>query len=312
MSLASSELNKFRIKLNNPEKTVIAGGCAGVVSKTITAPFARMAILYQINAFATTQRGSLLASGLQVYREEGLASFWKGNLTSCIHRFPYAAINFTTFSLLTTNLTHLLGVKESSLLRLGCGAAAGAVACTVCYPLELIRIRLTVQSSDYYRGILHGLQRVVREEGVSGLYKGLGVSLAVCVPSLAISFSVYGTLKHEVLRGPRGHRGVVRDSFADPAKVSGLNALGSCAVGAVSGLTASFVMFPVDVLRRRLQVRGNRRGGLSLLAKIVRTEGSRALYRGLLPEMLKVAPMVGIQFTIYESILSALGGLNPS
>lgn len=195
-------------------------------------------------------------------------------------------------------------MKETSTTRLWCGAVAGGTACTLCYPLELIRVRLTVQSSDYYRGILHGLRRVVNEEGLLGLYRGLGVSLTVCVPSLAISFSVYGTIKQWLLESQM-FNGVLVDSISRT-----LNGYGTSLAGAMAGVTSSVLMFPVDVLRKRMQVRSqrSRRGVIRLLHHVVRTEGMRALYRGIFPEVLKVAPMVGIQFMVYEFVLKTLGG----
>lgn len=202
-----------------------------------------------------------------------------------------------------------MNTKESSTTRLWSGAISGAIACVTCYPLDLIRTRLVVQSSGYYRGIWHGLRRVCAEEGVLGLYKGLGMSLIVCVPSLAISFSVYGTMKQHI------EQNYGRSSqFIDPF-TGHLNAWGSCLAGAVSGTSASVILFPADVLRRRLQIKGASvhsgffRSVWYELARILRADGVRGLYRGLLPEVLKVSPMVGIQFTIYESVISILGGL---
>jgi solute carrier family 25 phosphate transporter 23/24/25/41 len=311
---APAVLRSHAFDLSNAEKTVFAGGLAGVVSKTLTAPLSRMVILYQTNALATrspssSSSPSLLSACRHIYRVEGMTSFWKGNLTSCIHRFPYSAINFTAYSMLSTYICENSPEHhESSSSRLWCGALAGAIACTVCYPLDLMRTRLTVQSSSYYRGIIHGIQRVIQEEGLSGLYKGLGMSLIVCVPSLAISFSVYGTLKQRILESS-----ALENLFVTPSSSSDrrMNSLGSCLSGAASGISASLLLFPADVVRRRLQVRdaSQRGAALSEMAHLLGSDGGRGLYRGILPELLKVAPMVGIQFTVYEFVLQSLGGL---
>ncbi|KAF5181715.1 mitochondrial substrate carrier family protein B-like, partial [Thalictrum thalictroides] len=47
----------------------------------------------------------------------------------------------------------------------------------------------------YYRGIAHALRTICRDEGFLGLYKGLGASLLGVGPNIAISFSVYETLR---------------------------------------------------------------------------------------------------------------------
>lgn len=298
------ELGALNLRLSNATKTILAGGIAGVVSKTATAPLSRLAILYQINAFAALSRDSILTSSWNLYREEGLLSFWRGNLTSCIHRFPYSAINFSVFAALQTLAFERLNIEDSSSMRLVCGAISGAVACSACYPLDLVRTRLTVQSSGYYRGIGDCLRRIVQEEGVGGLYKGLGVSLLVCVPSLAISFSVYGTCKHWLQASAQG------TVLVDPSTRC-INAYGNCVAGAFAGITSSVTLFPLDVLRRRLQVRSGhpRRSGMRHVWSVMRAEGLRGMYRGIVPEVLKVTPMVGIQFTIYETLIRQMGGL---
>ncbi|KAG5599785.1 hypothetical protein H5410_031155 [Solanum commersonii] len=47
----------------------------------------------------------------------------------------------------------------------------------------------------YYRGIWHALQTISREEGIASLYKGMGATLLGVGPNLAISFSVYDTVR---------------------------------------------------------------------------------------------------------------------
>ncbi|KAK9180198.1 hypothetical protein WN943_029405 [Citrus x changshan-huyou] len=76
-----------------------------------------------------------------------------------------------------------------------CGLA-GITAASVTYPLDLVRTRLVAQTKViYYRGNCHALQTICRDEGILGLYKGLGATLLGVWPSIAISFSVYETLR---------------------------------------------------------------------------------------------------------------------
>ena len=68
----------------------------------------------------------------------------------------------------------------------------------------------------------------------------------------------------------------------------------------------AIVTYPVDVVRRRLQVQaqyvevGRRKPALLHLKRIVEIEGLRGLYRGVVPELLKVVPFVGTMFGVYE------------
>lgn len=64
------------------------------------------------------------------------------------------------------------------------------------YPLDLVRTRLAAQTtSRYYNGIWHALSTIVRDEGMFGLYRGLGATLTQVGPSLAMNYCAYETLR---------------------------------------------------------------------------------------------------------------------
>ncbi|KAG9160785.1 hypothetical protein Leryth_008614 [Lithospermum erythrorhizon] len=72
---------------------------------------------------------------------------------------------------------------------------------------------------------------------------------------------------------------------------------------------ASTVVFPLDLVRRRMQLEGAggrarvyKTGIFGTLSHITKTEGFRGLYRGILPEYYKVVPSVGIVFMTYEKL----------
>ena len=88
--------------------------------------------------------------------------------------------------------THLHDIAR----RLVSGGVAGMAACALAYPLDLVRTRLAAQTQDrYYRGIAHALATIVRDEGATGLYRGMGATLLQVAPSLAINYAAYETLR---------------------------------------------------------------------------------------------------------------------
>eukprot|EP00878_Enallax_costatus_P022108 GHUV01023443.1.p1 GENE.GHUV01023443.1~~GHUV01023443.1.p1 ORF type:complete len:447 (+),score=96.43 GHUV01023443.1:244-1584(+) len=179
-----------------------AGGVAGAFAKSCTAPLARLTILYQVQGFSAGQPGAvqqpprLRHAFLQVVRREGPAALWKGNLATILHRLPYSSINFYTYEHTNRFLVKQLPPNTDFARSLASGALAGLVACTAAYPLDLVRTRLAAQTQgNYYHGILPTLQRIVADEGAVGLYRGLGATLLQVVPSLALSFSLYDTIR---------------------------------------------------------------------------------------------------------------------
>jgi hypothetical protein len=125
----------------------------------------------------------------------------------------------------------------------------------------------------------------------------------VAVPSFSISYMVYGSLKEYALED---------ELFYNLRKVdtkTGEEKLGfklSLMCGAVSGTLSTLVTFPFDTIRRRMQIQrlhytpGERLTGIQMIARLLKKDGIKGFYRGLTPEILKVVPMVGSMFTVYE------------
>lgn len=186
---------------------LLAGGVAGALSKTCTAPLARLTILFQIQGMhsnvATLRKASIWNEASRIVNEEGVRAFWKGNLVTIAHRLPYSSVNFYSYEhykkwlrMVSGVQNHRDNVSADVFIHFVGGGMAGITAATSTYPLDLVRTRLAAQTNfTYYRGIWHALQTIIKEEGILGLYKGLGTTLLTVGPNIAISFSVYESLR---------------------------------------------------------------------------------------------------------------------
>ncbi|XP_074271425.1 uncharacterized protein LOC141595359 [Silene latifolia] len=287
---------------------LLAGGIAGAVSKTCTAPLARLTILFQVQGMhadvATLAKTSMWHEASRIVNEEGFRAFWKGNLVTIVHRLPYSSVNFYSYERYKKFLQSVPSlrsngddVKKDICVHFVSGGLSGITAATATYPLDLVRTRLTAQrNAMYYRGISHALQTICREEGFPGLYKGLGATLMGVGPSIAISFSVYESLR----------------TYWQAKRPNDSTLMVSLTCGSLSGVASSTVTFPLDLVRRRIQLEGAAgqarvyKSGFSAFGHIFRMEGLRGLYRGILPEYYKVVPGVGIAFMTYETLKSLL------
>ncbi|TFK20944.1 mitochondrial carrier, partial [Coprinopsis marcescibilis] len=133
--------------------------------------------------------------------------------------------------------------------------------------------------------------KVMREEGgFRALYRGLVTTAVGVAPYVGINFAAY-----EFLRGV----------ITPPGKSSAWRKL-SC--GALAGSISQTLTYPFDVLRRKMQVTGMQggnikyNGAIDALKGTVRTEGIQGLYRGLWPNLLKVAPSIATSFFTYELV----------
>ncbi|QCE11802.1 solute carrier family 25 [Vigna unguiculata] len=290
---------------------LLAGGLAGAFAKTCTAPLARLTILFQVHGMhfemAALSKPSIWGEASRIVNEEGFRAFWKGNLVTIAHRLPYSAVNFYAYERYKNLLQIFMGENHRGntsadlFVHFVGGGLSGITSATATYPLDLVRARLAAQrSSIYYRGISHAFSTICREEGFSGLYKGLGATLLGVGPNIAISFSVYEGLR----------------SFWQSQRPDDSTVMVSLACGSLSGVASSTATFPLDLVRRRMQLEGA--GGrarvyntslFGTFKHIVRNEGLRGLYRGILPEYYKVVPSVGIVFMTYETLKMFLSSI---
>jgi len=182
--------------------------------------------------------------------------------------------------------------------RLIAGGMAGTLALIITYPLDFVRTRLTVQTDSRYKGIIHATSTIIREEGIFTLYKGMWPSILGVVPYVGLDFAVYDTLRRKL---PKNSDGT-------------LNQLQTLACGAIAGTVGQTVAYPLDLIRRRLQVQGfisgtqkqQYFGVWDTLVRIVKTEGLVGLYRGLIPNYLKVIPSISMSFLIFENLKTVM------
>ncbi|KAK6152487.1 hypothetical protein DH2020_015122 [Rehmannia glutinosa] len=252
---------------------LLAGGIAGAFSKTCTAPLARLTILFQVQGMhsdvAVMSKPSIWREALRIVNEEGFRAFWKGNLVTVAHRLPYSSVNFYAYEQYKSILRSIPGLDGQGanasadvFVHFVGGGLAGITAASVTYPLDLIRTRLAAQrKAMYYKGIRHALHTICRDEGFLGLYKGLGATL---LKTSSVNFA-FGYHKQYIMY--------------------------SCSYTSLFGAAT----FPLDLVRRRMQLEGAagqarvyNMGLFGTFGHIIRAEGLRGLYRGIMPEYYKL------------------------
>ncbi|KAF3628612.1 Mitochondrial adenine nucleotide transporter ADNT1 [Capsicum annuum] len=233
--------------------------------------------------------------------------------------FSFNAAQFCFHMLLVLAAGFSKDAQLTPLLRLGAGACAGIIAMSATYPMDMVRGRITVQTekSPYqYRGMFHALSTILREEGPRALYKGWLPSVIGVIPYVGLNFAVYESLKDWLVKTKP--LGLVDDSTE-------LGVVTRLACGAVAGTVGQTVAYPLDVVRRRMQMVGWKdaasivtgdgkskasveySGMIDTFRKTVRYEGFRALYKGLVPNSVKVVPSIAIAFVTYEQVKDLLG-----
>mmetsp|Transcript_34798 Transcript_34798/g.55961 ORF Transcript_34798/g.55961 Transcript_34798/m.55961 type:complete len:458 (-) Transcript_34798:204-1577(-) len=269
----------------SPLNVFLSGGVAGFVSRTLTAPADRIKMMMQSGGKGT-RIGQVIK---EVYAEGGLAAFWRGNGANVIKIMPESAAKFYCYEYLKQQIiADPADVKIHE--RLLSGSLAGMMAQTVIYPMEVVKTRMAISAPGTYSGIIGCFSKIMQNEGLGALYKGLGASNIGIIPYAGVDLAVYGTVKD---------RWIAQNPNKKPAWYETLT------MGAFSSFCGQIVAYPLQLVRTKLQSSGlpgkpvfNGMG--DCVAHVMKEEGAMGFYRGIGPNFAKGIPAVAIGYVAYE------------
>lgn len=307
-------------------REIVTGGMAGAVAKTSVAPLERCKILYQTGRLHHT---GVIPTMRSIVRGEGVKGLFKGNGASVLRIIPYSAIHFGLYEHFRRSFVGMVYGNRvpdsiSTLIDLLAGSCSGATAVILTYPLDIVRTRLAYISEGGSIPVERGsappsvpmgqhmtIRTVLRDtltrEGIRGLYRGIGPSIYGILPYAGLKFFVYQDLKQ--MYHTRTQRDIQTTRLPVPVMLC---------FGGIAGLIAQTATYPIDVVRRRMQVEGLQHmhdcGSLDLLprstpkalCRIAQNEGWRSLFNGLSINYMKVVPSTAIGFTLYDFLKSQL------
>ncbi|THU46294.1 hypothetical protein C4D60_Mb09t03410 [Musa balbisiana] len=201
-------------------------------------------------------------------KEDGIKGYWKGNLPQ-----------------------KLFSKKDGELSivgRLVAGACAGMTSTLVTYPLDVLRLRLAVEPGC--RTMSQVALNMLREEGLASFYSGLGPSLIGIAPYIAVNFCVFDLVKKSL---PEKYQKRPETSLA---------------TALVSATIATLMCYPLDTVRRQMQMKGSPYNTIfDAIPGIVERDGFFGLYRGFVPNTLKNLPNSRLAFSsIFASIVCSI------
>ncbi|KAG2220159.1 hypothetical protein INT45_013857 [Circinella minor] len=288
----------------NSYEAAFCGATAGVVSRFFTAPFDVVKIRMQLQPHRTqfqlkhadpkTIKYTRIIPALKtILREEGIRGLYKGNLAAEYLYLLYNAVEFCAYREIELFIEKLDSQNQipAAAKTFTSGMLAGSAATSITYPLDLLRTRFAMQGTHN------------QTEGIIGFYWGVWPTLMQIMPYMGLVFTTYDHIA-STFKAARENGTLSPDHKPMHDMLS----------GALSGIVSKTVVYPMDVVRKRLQVQGPSRkhyvisaipeyatrSWFKCMKLIAAQEGVSSLYKGLTVSLIKVAPAISMTFFVYE------------
>jgi len=285
-------------KAKSPGKAIIAGGISGGLEILITYPTEFVKTQLQL----ADKIGKITFTGpLDVVKktvaERGFFGLYRGLSPLLYFSIPKAAIRFSAFEFFKGKMQgkdHKPLTRPQQLLAglgAGCCEAIGAVT-----PMETIKVKFihdqVLSPNPRFKGFFHGVSTILKESGISGVYKGLFPTILKQSTNQAIRFLVYAEVMN-VIKKDKSQQNKFWQTFL---------------AGFIAGAASVFGNTPIDVVKTRMQGLEAHKYKNSLYCtwSIAKNEGLLAFYKGTTPRLGRVCLDVALVFTFYDKILQML------
>lgn len=287
----------------------------------------------------------VVAALRDINRSEGLRGLFRGHSATLLRIFPYAGIKFLAYEQIRHRLipdksyeTHVRRFASGSLAGLTSvfftyplevirvrlafetkktGRSSLTQICKRIYHEQPPDPNALAHTNGHGTGpaaaVTDVVNRVKRRSGMSNFYRGFSSTLIGMVPYAGTSFLTHDAVG-DLLRLPQLAPYTIMSGATDTIfetdsgttiKRAQLTAPAQLAAGAIAGLVSQTSSYPLEVIRRRMQIGGavgdgHRMGIAETARKIFLERGVRGFFVGLTIGYIKIVPMTATSFYVYE------------
>ncbi|KAI8846088.1 mitochondrial carrier domain-containing protein [Chytridium lagenaria] len=263
-------------------EALIAGAVAGTSVDTVFFP------LDTIKTRLQSKEGFRAAGGFN-----GLFS---GLSSAVLGSAPGAAAFFVTYEFFKSHIGNSLSKekreKNAPFIHMAAASAGEVAACFIRVPTEVVKQRM---QAGQFKNLSVAVSSIVRQDGLSGLYRGYFMTIFREIPFTCVQFPLYEHLKKSW-----------REKYGTEPK-----AWVTALFGSLSGGIAAAVTTPLDVIKTRLML--SRKDGVegysgivSTFRRIVKEEGTSALFRGIGPRVTWISLGGAVFLGTYEFTLGVI------
>ncbi|KAF9178286.1 hypothetical protein BGZ50_007845 [Haplosporangium sp. Z 11] len=291
---------------------VVAGTIGGWAQVVSGHPFDTLKVRLQTQPNPPKYSGAMDCLRVTL-KEEGPAGLYKGVTSPLMGIGICNAIMFAANGTFRRMLQDGDETKALSIVQIGCaGSMAGGVMSFVNCPVELLKVKLQTQYAPAagalpvatgavkpYTGVLDAGIRTFRQQGLKGLYRGMGITLMRDLPSYFTYFVTYEGTKR--ILAHFNHAGQV-DKLSTPELLL---------AGGIAGFGAWVPCYPQDVIKSRMQSNLSYKNTLECIRSLqfeARGGNWKVWFKGFGPTMARAFPANAATFFFYEMTMKVMRG----
>jgi solute carrier family 25 protein 34/35 len=255
----------------------IIGGISGCISQTIMWPIEYMKTIKQLPEYKNLL---ITKTFIKDIKTNGFISIYRGLAPQLTSAIPRTAMRYAVFDHLKNHFKDKNG-NITNFQKLSFGMIAGASeAITITTPAEVVKVQLVNNNSE----ILNTLKNFYKKNGLPGFYKGSMMTTIRQSTNHGITFLTVENL---------------RPLFNN---MDYINAYSGLFAGSIGGSLAVLLNNPIDVIKTYKQSDRLNDSTIKIIKEIYQKKGVPGFYSGLVLRTLRVGPMYGISFYIYDSL----------
>ncbi|KAK8847467.1 hypothetical protein IAR55_005325 [Kwoniella newhampshirensis] len=247
----------------------------------------------------TVGRTTFINAVRGVLQQDGIRGLYTGLTASIFRQMTYSVTRLGAYDMLKNTMSKGGTKKLTTGDMVICASAAGALGGMAGNPADIILVRMVADPTKpadqqlRYRNALHGVYRMVREEGPSSLIRGLAPNTVRAILMNASQLVTYDFFKDAILSADLMQNGMPLHFVSS----------------ALAGTVATTICAPADVVKSRIMnmkhgVAGP--GPIGLITQSLKLEGPRFLFKGWLPAWIRLTPNTICMFVFLEQLRNAV------
>lgn len=251
-----------------------------MMSACVTHPLDLVKVRLQNASKQVHVKPTMLRTFMNIVRHEGFLALYSGLSASLLRQATYSTTRIGVYEEVKSRLATAEGEKPSFAKLALLASASGWLGGFMGNGADVVNVRmqqdraLPPEKRRNYKNALDGAIRMAREEGPRSLFRGVWPNCIRAALMTASQLATYDQAKSVLLA-----TGLFQDGFVMHFSASLL-----------SGVIATTICSPVDVIKTRVMSSHDSHGLVHLLSTIFRNEGVSWMFRGWLPSFIRLGP----------------------